>query len=530
MNQFPSIWGGGQLLAFSGLDGETDFNNALCLQTSFDGFAFALKNDTFNDAFLRYTGKMPDKVELTGDFFRFYSGDKISSGAFADSCNLLLTGEFEFDPTPEYEYISDGNKLLIAAKGFLKSDFLHADQENIIRERSKFLQQIKICPELSEAAQKTVAKALSQLKTQIYSPERQISHYWSTPDRWPHKQMWLWDSVFHAIGVRHIDPALARDLISAMFDIQQPDGMIPHSGNPSGFHPCTQPPVLTVGMKLIDQISPCPEWITGLAPKLAKYLEWIMANRDSDGAGLVEWQVGKNANCRGNESGMDNSSRFDGAIQLDAVDFNAFLAHECETMAEFQPERKDYWLGHHQRLCRLINERLWNEELGIYVDYDVAGGKQCDIAASAGFMPLLCGAATPEQAERLVGHLKNPETFGSALRIPSVAKNNRGYRKDMWCGPVWVNINYLIILGLERYGYYDLAREICQETMQEIEKWYLARGTLFEFYDDDKITEPANLDRKGKRAANPLSPYHLVMHDYGWTATLYLEMLYRRFL
>ena len=100
----------------------------------------------------------------------------------------------------------------------------------------------------------------------------------------------------------------------------------------------------------------------------------------------------------------------------------------------------------------------------------------------------------------------------------------------MWCGPVWVNINYLIILGLERYGYYDLAREICQETMQEIEKWYLARGTLFEFYDDDKITEPANLDRKGKRAANPLSPYHLVMHDYGWTATLYLEMLYRRFL
>ena len=528
MNVYPNIWGGGQLLAFSGIDGQTDFNNGLILRTAMQGYVFEFKNlhPDSPDAKVIYTGPKPDRIELTGDFFRFHAGNRVSAGVIADAADLVLDGDFELELTPEYESAKSGNRLVAARKGALREEWLSADLEQLISERAEFLRNAPVPQDVSDASKLAALKAWSQLKTQIYAPEGQIRSRWSTPDRWPHKNMWLWDSVFHALGMRHYDPQLAREMISAMFDLQQPDGLIPHSGNPEMHHQLTQPPVLSLAMRMIDAAEPSKEWIAGLAPKLERYLEWIMANRDSDGAGLVEWAIEANENCRSGESGMDNSPRFDGAIQLDAPDFNAFLAYECESLARFLPERRDYWMAHYDRLCKLMRERLWSEECGMFVDYDVKGNCRTEIMSSAGFLPLYCGAATSEQAARLAAHLTDPETFGTPLRVPSIAKcNTTAYRKDMWRGPVWTNINYLIALGLERYGYHDLARSIVQDTLHEQEKWYLECGTFFEFYDDRKEVEPRALDRKGKMPA-VYSPMHQAFHDYGWSATLYLEMLF----
>ena len=43
MNKLHDIWSGGQLLAFSGIDGQTDFLNGLCLRTAMQGWTFELK-------------------------------------------------------------------------------------------------------------------------------------------------------------------------------------------------------------------------------------------------------------------------------------------------------------------------------------------------------------------------------------------------------------------------------------------------------------------------------------------------------
>ena len=433
--------------------------------------------------------------------------------------------EFSLEMTENYESVSQGSKILIASKGFLKKEFLSSDLETLISQRAAFVQNAPIPAGVSENSRRTAIKAWSQLKTQIYSPEGQITTRWSTPDRWPHKNMWLWDSVFHSLGMRHYDVKLAKEMIRAMFDLQQPDGLIPHSGSPYSFHPCTQPPILSLAMRILNEQDPDPEWIAELAPKLERHVQWMMANRDSDGYGLLEWQIEANANCRSGESGMDNSPRFDGAIQLDVPDFNAYVAYECESLALFLPEKRGYWQTQYDRLCRLMRERLWSEECSMFVDYDVVSNKRTDIMANSGFLPLYCGAATEEQAAKMVEHLTNPETFGTPLRIPTIAKKNvQAYKKDMWRGPVWININYLISLGLHRYGYHDLARSIMQDTMREEEKWLLKHGTFFEFYDDRQETDPKDLERKGKMPAK-YNPFNQAFHDYGWSATLYLEML-----
>ena len=528
MNKFPSIWGGGQLLAFSGLDGKTDFNNNLCLRTAFNEYALQFKDGAFvpDPPAIRFP-REPEKIELTGDFFRFYDADgTVSSGVLPDCYHVLLDGDFDVELQGKYEIAGKGGKMLIGRKGFFNPALLELDVEAEIAKRGKFIAEAAIPKYLGRNSVATATKALSQLKTQIYAPEGCITNHWSTPDRWPHKKMWLWDSVFHAIGMRHYNVELARQFISAMFEIQQPDGLIPHSGTPYGHVNLTQPPVLSLAMRLIDETEPSPEWIAELAPKLERYIEWIFANRDSDGAGLVEWAIEANANCRSGESGMDNSPRFDGAIQLDAPDFNAYLAFECESLARFIPEKRDYWMGHYNRLCKLMNERLWSDEVNLYVDYDVVGNKRTNIMSSAGFLPLYCGAASPEQAKKMVHHFIDPETFGTPLRVPSIAKNNvDAYKKDMWRGPVWTNINYLICLGLERYGFRAAARSIMLETMREQEKFYLQFGTFFEFHDDRRELPPPELERKGRTEDGSYHPFHQVFHDYGWSGTLYLEMI-----
>ena len=77
----------------------------------------------------------------------------------------------------------------------------------------------------------------------------------------------------------------------------------------------------------------------------------------------MEWLIEGDPASRSGESGMDNSPRFDFhyPTHLAAVDFNAYLALECETLAGFAATL-DYaddvalWQQRHERLCGLINQ------------------------------------------------------------------------------------------------------------------------------------------------------------------------------
>jgi hypothetical protein len=46
-----------------------------------------------------------------------------------------------------------------------------------------------------------LAKSWSVMRVNALSPEGFIEQHWSTPDRMPHRWMWLWDSAFHAMGM-----------------------------------------------------------------------------------------------------------------------------------------------------------------------------------------------------------------------------------------------------------------------------------------------------------------------------------------
>ncbi|MFW5869967.1 MAG: amylo-alpha-1,6-glucosidase [Planctomycetota bacterium] len=523
------VWGGGQLIAFSAIDGVTDYERGLIARTLNEGVGVEVVLPGRCE--LRF-GLAASEVLLGGDFFEITTESGMVRGAMLNAHHLLIEGPCDVGEVgDELAVEQEDGRTLIAAGTVLDSALLHADLVAAIEQRQAWLRS-QILPSYIEGdSRATTFKALSQMKTQVCSPEGLFQHRWTTPDRWPHRKCWLWDSAFHAIGFRHVDPSLAREMISGYLDAQREDGFCPHMASPAGGSSITQPPVLALAAMLLDQADPNEEWLREVYPKLCAYVRWDLSNRDA-ADGLLGWNTNDKANNRCDESGMDNSTRFEFDRQLVAVDFNALMALECEILGhlahalDFRQDAAE-WVERYLWRVDAINERMWDEDAGLYMDCFADDLQRTGVLASAGFLPLVCGAASPTQARRLAEHLENPETFGAPVIVPSIAVSDREhYSKDMWRGPMWVNINWLIAFGFRRSGLEEVARRVEQATCREIEKRYLECGSIYEFYDDRGEAPPASLPRKGTN--DPQRAYHQVIHDYGWSGTLYLDMVWER--
>ena len=527
----PGVWGAGQILAFSALDGPTDYERGLVLRTV--GGRAALEVAHPVRAELSFCDQPPSRCRMGSDWLELETPAGGVRAALLDACSLLIEGPCRVPTVAGLTVRRDGPRTLVSSGGAASIGVAPPPRQSIdqaIAARRAWLAQVarrRSWP----ADRPALAKALCIMKGQVMSPAGQIRRRWATPDRWPHRDMWLWDSAFHAVGWRHVDAALAREMLRAMLDGQRPDGMIPHQIAPGGSSAITQPPVLAMAVERVDQVEPDDGFVADMYDGLCRYVEWDLAHRDADGAGLLEWHIEQTPISRSGESGMDNSSRFDSATALDAPDFNAFAALECEVLAHLAARLgrgadEAKWATHHRRLCGLMNQRLWDEPAGLYMDYDVKAGRRTGVLASSGFLPLVCGAATPEQARRLARHLEPGGAFDSPVPIASISPTQaEHYSKDMWRGPTWINTNWLIAEGFDRYGLWDLAARIRRRSLDEIDRWHAACGSIFEYYDDQGQVPPPRLGRKGPN--DPANPYHQVVHDYGWSATLYVDMALR---
>ena len=158
------IWGNGQILAFSGIDGTTDSINCMVIRTAFDaaGFDIRLPLDggsiTFNPKELNCKN-----LTLTGDFFICGS----LKAVFLDTYHILFEGDFSLTPRESIEAAISNNRILIGTKGFFNPELTNADIDAAIAQRRTFIDKQKLPEDISEATTKTLAKAISQMKTMV---------------------------------------------------------------------------------------------------------------------------------------------------------------------------------------------------------------------------------------------------------------------------------------------------------------------------------------------------------------------------
>ena len=168
-----------------------------------------------------------------------------------------------------------------------------------------------------------------------------------------------------------------------------------------------------------------------------------------------------------------------------------------------------------------ISQYLYDPDTGFFYDR-LLDGKFSSLKSCAGFAPLFAGTCTAQQAAPLVEHLTDPGEFASPVPVPSISLDDKSYGTDMWRGPSWLNWTYMIVLGLERYGYRELASEIGGLIVREVEKWYGRSRVLFEYFDSRAEVSPAQCDRKGPVSGQYLAHKIIAIRDYNWTAGCYL--------
>jgi hypothetical protein len=112
---------------------------------------------------------------------------------------------------------------------------------------------------------------------------------------------------------------------------------------------------------------------------------------------------------------------------------------------------------------------LWNEEAGWFCSRDLVSGAPIPVLVSAGLLPLLTDAPTPDQVEAMTGRLRLM-LEGGLLPVPSTLPDQPGYDpKRYWRGPVWAIVNWMIARGLERHGHGDLAARLDEATREAID-------------------------------------------------------------
>ena len=293
----------------------------------------------------------------------------------------------------------------------------------------------------------------------------------------------------------------------------------------------TQPPVIAWGAWLVYEKSGNKDFLKAIAENNKRFLLWCKDNRRDTEKELYTWYTNEDTNNRCDESGMDNSPRFDINSRLFAIDFSCYMANELRYMKKISEELGDsesaeFFGSWYDKIKEDINSVLWCEDDGFYYDYDILNGDFNKVQSVSSFLPVFAGICDKEKAESLVAHLKNPETFYTEFPVPTISKTDSTFGSDMWRGPVWINYNYMIIKGLREYGFGDFAKELKTKTLDTIDMWYKRTGTVYEFYDSENSIPPFCFNRKG--AVH--EPYdfrvkYQTIRDYGWSITLSFDLL-----
>lgn len=364
-----------------------------------------------------------------------------------------------------------------------------------------------------------------------------------------YEQQWLWDSCFHAIAYRWIDPAMARDELLAVVahQVETGDdaGMIPHMtywrgggevlwGNAER-SVITQPPLVGVAARALYETTQDRDLLVTLYPRLVAYHAWFDRRRDPDGDGLVAllhpWESGWDASPRW-DAAMGIAGKFShevgrqarialaarvlefggdaremaraGLFHIEVMDFNAIRAADLEALAFIARELdKSAEATRWQTQAETIQAAIRAKMLAPY-PHDLQGTNETPIwvESASEFVALFGGCVTQDDARQLVARLQLPK-FWMPFPVTTTPLDAEGFSPEgYWRGNVWLSVNWLIYAGLRRYGFVDAARQLAEKSLQLVD----AAG-FWEYY-------------------HPLTGQGLGAHPQSWSAIV-LDMLAR---
>jgi alpha,alpha-trehalase len=379
-------------------------------------------------------------------------------------------------------------------------------------------------------------------------------------------EMYGWDSYFTLLGlIEDGELQLAKDMTENFIYEIQHYGMILNA-NRTYYLTRSQPPFLTQMILDVFRVTGDINWLASTVPAIEKYYaywvrephltpatglshydggadtpapEVVNGERDRDGKNhydrvrdyyrthqVTEYDVNQYYDRSTDrlkplfyvgdramrESGFDPSARF-GPFSVDIIHYNSVdlnsLLYRMELDASAimsildRPRQATAWAERAERRSAQINRLMWNDEEGMYFDYNFVTHKQSTYHFLTTFYPLWAGIASQGQAERLRSNLPIFEKAGGLQTSDRVTGNQ-------WDAPYgWAPLHILAVEGLRRYGFSNDADRISRKFLSVVVRDFQAHGTIKEKYD--MVTGQSNL------AAGLKFGYTSNEAGFGWT-------------
>jgi len=323
---------------------------------------------------------------------------------------------------------------------------------------------------------------------------------------------WQWDTFFHALAYRHLDPKLAEDQLRLVLDHQREDGMLPDAIHDEGVvlkwklpgiegeSDVTKPPLIAWAALKLYATSDNRDFLDELYEPMCRWINWWFDKNDDDHDGIVQYN-------HGFSSGLDDSPLWDAGVPVESPELNTYLVMQMDALSEIAKilglaDDATQWQTRASELAQKIIAHFWDEPAGVF--WATRDHQPIRTLTPFNLYPLLTGRMPRAIVERLVAHLTDPKVFWSDYPIPTVALNDPKFdANQMWRGPTWVNINYLFVEGLVKCGYADLARELRDKTLALM----MRHNDIYEYY-------------------NPLTgnaPSHSAS-VFGWSSAVFLDL------
>ena len=340
-----------------------------------------------------------------------------------------------------------------------------------------------------------------------------------------------WDSCYVVPGlVLSGEGDLAREIVENLLYSIEEYGFVPNYNGPKGVCASrSQPPFLTWSVGEVWRPVDDRAWLErAIRAATSEYEGYWTAEPHAtelglsryvdlggDGCGTVPDTPHHRAIA---ESGWDNTTRFGhDATRVVPVDLNAQLYRYESDLAEWHRvlghlDESAVWEGRAQDRRELVDEWLWDDDLGIYRDLDLETRRFTEGVplTLASYVPLWAGLASAKQALRCARQLRRFET------LHGLAAGQGGYENvDAHDWPTgWAYSTWYVCDGLDRYGRQEDAVRIALKWLRRVAAVHAKTGWFLERYN---VVDPDG----------PTPGRYRPLRGFGWTNSIFLALTAR---
>ncbi len=369
-----------------------------------------------------------------------------------------------------------------------------------------------------------------------------------------------WDAFLTGMMTSLIDRNTALGTIHSILEGQLPDGRVPlrrHLQNQPRNESATlagrtMPPIGALCVWKVYLSTNDLGLLAWAYPRLSQWNDWWLTNRgdgqawrDGNGDSLLEWgfdaetelgALGARATRNPaklkfafSESGLDERPQWTNGedirpgsdaspnrqddevkyndrthtLEFSPVALNALYALDTEILIMMARElglttEADKFQSRYERIKNSINNKLWSEEDGLYLNRHWDGRFSRRLSLE-NFYPLAAGIADEERARRMLKTLVDTRKFGGEQQLPFISRDDPAFASQgIGRGAIWSFSNYLLYVGLRRSGFNAEAAELARKSNTLARLSWDKEGKFFDYYssqDGRGIEEGDNSQR-----------------------------------